>query len=111
MAWYPQMDTHIRYIGTMLCGEYAQDGKDDFFYIATNMHWEEHTFALPKLPKEIEWKYCMDTAGGTEETYPVELDDNGNKLIRVPARTIVVMVSTKHAKKKKHAGNKKGEGR
>ena len=108
MAWYPQMDTHIRYIGTMLCGEYAQDNKkDDFFYIATNMHWEEHTFALPKLPKDIEWKYCMDTAGGTNETYPVEIDDNGNKRIRVPARTIVIMISGKQKKKRKGAGSKK----
>ncbi|MCR5356531.1 MAG: hypothetical protein K6E63_03920 [Lachnospiraceae bacterium] len=112
MAWYPQMDTHIRYIGTMLCGMYAGNGReDDFFYIATNMHWEDHTFALPKLPKDMAWKYCMDTAGAAGDSYPVELDDNGNKLVRVPSRTIVVMVSTKIAAKKKYTGKKKGEGR
>ncbi|MBR5766871.1 MAG: hypothetical protein IKX95_08820, partial [Lachnospiraceae bacterium] len=111
MAWYPQMETHIRYIGTMLCGMYAGNDHDDFFYIATNMHWEDHTFALPKLPRDLEWKYCMDTAGGSSEAYPVELDDNGNKLIRVPARTIAVMISNRTVKNRKLSRNKKGEGK
>ncbi len=112
MAWYPQMDTHIRHIGTMLCGVYAGTEKaDDFFYIAANMHWEDHTFALPKLPKEAEWKYCMDTGSGDAEAYPVELDDNGNKMVCVPARTIVVLTSAAPAKKKKPSKKNKGEGR
>ena len=95
-AWYPQMDTHIRHVGTLLCGYYAgEGGNDDFFYIATNMHWEEHCFALPKLPKDMEWRYCMDTDFGSDRAYPIGLDENGNKRINVPARTVLLFKSHK----------------
>ncbi len=94
MAWYPQIDTHIRHIGTLLCGEYgAGDKADDYFYIATNMHWEEHFFALPKLQKGMEWSYCLDTDSSDPKAYNIELDDNGNKIIKVPARTVLVLIS------------------
>lgn len=95
-AWYPQMDTHIRHVGILLCGYYAGEGKaDDFFYMATNMHWEDHFFAMPKLPKDVEWTYCTDTDTGSDRYYPVMLDDNGNKQVRVPARTVLLFRSRK----------------
>lgn len=103
MAWYPQMDTHIRHVGIMLCGSYAPGNReDDFFYIATNMHWEEHDFALPKLSKDMEWIYCTDTDSGMDRAYPVSIDDNGNKRVRVPARTVLLLKSVK-----KKGNNKK----
>lgn len=102
MAWYPQMDTHIRHVGIMLCGNYAPGNReDDFFYIAANMHWEEHDFALPKLNKNMEWIYCTDTSSGTDKAYPVSLDDNGNKKVRVPARTVLLIKSVKKRSGKK----------
>ena len=104
-AWYPQMDTHIRHIGTMLCGEYADGNRpDDYFYIATNMHWEAHVFALPRLPKDMEWKYCLDTESAGDEKYEVILDGNGNKQVEVPPRTVLVLTgrtAVKTGKKKK----------
>lgn len=104
-AWYPQMDTHIRYIGTLLCGEYADGNRsDDYFYIATNMHWEAHAFALPRLPKDMEWKYCLDTESAGDEKYEVILDGNGNKQVEVPPRTVLVLTgrtAVKTGKKKK----------
>lgn len=63
-AWQPDMSNFIRHIGLLYCGKYAKtyDGKDDcFFYIAMNMHWEPHEFALPKLPKGMEWCMYLDT--------------------------------------------------
>ena len=65
--WYPRFDNHLRHVGIMLCGKYAllTDGKeDDFFYIASNTHWERHLFGLPKLPKGMKWTIEFTTAGG-----------------------------------------------
>ncbi|MCR4808196.1 MAG: hypothetical protein K5857_11060 [Lachnospiraceae bacterium] len=107
-AWYPGMDTHIRHIGVLLCGEYAEGGKDDYFYIAVNMHWEDHTFALPNLPAGLTFKYLTDTEGRGEESYKTETDDNGNKLMRVGARTILVLISKKEKDRKKPV---KGKGK
>lgn len=101
-AWYPQMDTHIRHVGIMLCGSYVQGSRDDdFFYIATNMHWEDHTFALPKLPKDAEWTYCIDTNFGQDKAYQVRLDNNGNKQVGVPERTVLVLKSVKKGGRRK----------
>ncbi len=63
-AWQPDMANYSRHIGIMYCGKYAKrhrDAEDDFFYIAMNMHWEEHEFALPKLPKGRNWYLLTDT--------------------------------------------------
>jgi len=63
-AWQPDMTNVTRHIGVLYCGKYAKtsDGEDDlFFYVAMNMHWEPHDFALPKLPKGMEWCMLMDT--------------------------------------------------
>ncbi|MCR5235407.1 MAG: hypothetical protein K6E53_16110 [Lachnospiraceae bacterium] len=110
MAWYPQMEPHIRHVGTMLCGDYVDsDIPDDYFYIATNMHWEEHSFALPKLPSNMTWSYCMDTDISDPEGYPIQLDENGNKNVRVPARTILVLKGKREIKtgrSKKRRNNK-----
>ncbi len=94
-AWYPGMDTHIRHIGIMLCGEYAGERADDYFYMAVNMHWEDHTFALPNLPDGLSFKYLTDTEGRGEAGYDTETDANGNKLVRVGARTILILKSEK----------------
>lgn len=58
-----------------------------FWFVAYNMHWEEHDFALPALPKGEKW-YVI---AGTEEIpeYPEELESF--KKVRVKARHIVVL--------------------
>ncbi len=59
-AWRPDMGYFVRHIGTMLCGKYC--GEDGCLYIAYNMHWEPHEFALPKpLKKGRIWKLLLDT--------------------------------------------------
>ncbi len=100
-AWYPGMDTHIRHIGILLCGEYAGDKADDYFYIAVNMHWEDHTFAIPNIPADTSFKYLFDTDNKGEGAYEPECDENGNKLVRVGGRTILVLKSEKDSIKKK----------
>ena len=70
-AWKPDMNYYIRHIAMMLCGLYVnrlEDGKevpDNHFYLASNMHWEEHTFALPRLPIGRKWTLLYGTQEGS----------------------------------------------
>ncbi len=93
-AWYPKLDTHIRHIGLMFCGKYAKcsNGKEDsFIYIAVNMHWEEHDFALPKLPAKIKWNYAFDTESDLRDSFIEQLSDCESDIISVPSRSILVL--------------------
>ncbi len=92
-AWYPNLDTHIRHVGIMLCGDYATDAKgekDSFFYLAVNMHWEEHSFALPRLPKKKRWHFLLTTEAGSEKKYIDEIKVDSVEQVNVTPRTIVV---------------------
>lgn len=71
-AWRPDLNHYSRFVGVMYCGCYAnksQTEEDDFFYVAYNMHWLPHTFALPKLPKGMKWHLVADTSH-TQEIVP-----------------------------------------
>lgn len=97
-AWCPEFEHFRRQMGIMYCGAYGKkaDGSpDDYFYVAFNMHWEPHTFALPNLPKEKNWHVAIHT-GHTENNgiwQPGEellLEDQ--KQYEVPSRSIVVLI-------------------
>ncbi len=94
-AWYPKLNNHIRHIGMMYCGLYAkrEDGTDDdFIYIAYNMHWESHEFALPKLPKGLIWEPAILSEKELMDVYSDSLlkkQDN----IRVGARSVLILKS------------------
>lgn len=63
-AWYPDYSFYSRMIGIMLTGQYAKvnSSENDLnFYIACNMHWEDHVFDLPTLPKNMKWHVLLDT--------------------------------------------------
>ena len=62
-VWKPDYSYYVRHIGMMLCGLYEKNGSaaDDSFYLAFNMHWESHTFALPKLQDGFAWRLLLDT--------------------------------------------------
>ncbi len=59
-AWRPDCSFISRTTGIMLCDRKEQ--KEDYLYIAYNMHWEKHELALPKLPKGKVWSLIMCTA-------------------------------------------------
>jgi glycogen operon protein len=67
----------------MYCGKYADDNT---FYLAINMHWEDHTFLLPKLPKELHWEQILATAG---EVIRIPSEEG----CKVPSRSIAVFMS------------------
>ena len=62
-VWQPELENHSRQIAMMFCGLYASTNRihDDFFYLAINMHWIPHTFALPRLPDGDEWVLLINT--------------------------------------------------
>ena len=61
--WKCSYDDLTRHFAMMYCGYYSEDKKeaDTFIYLAVNMHWIPHTFALPKLPKKLKWHLVYDT--------------------------------------------------
>ena len=99
-AWKPALSYNSRHVGVLYCGKYAkgQDGGEDAdFYVAYNMHWEPHEFALPKLPKGKIWRLCMDTA--VSLAYTVYEDEDTEKAaasaVMAGARSIQVYQSEK----------------
>jgi len=103
-AWKPSWERYSRHIGFMLCGEYAQNDRGNYYYVAINMHWEQKEFALPKLPKGKKWKCSF----ATTEEYPerkANSDKIGteitNKVVQkdgtyiVASRSIAVFVGSK----------------
>lgn len=97
-AWCPEFENFRRQLGIMYSGEYGRkaDGTaDDYFFVAYNMHWEPHEFALPNLPKKMKWHVAFNTDeheinGIYEEGKEPELEDQ--KQFLVGPRTIVVFI-------------------
>lgn len=70
MAWKADLNNYLLHIGIMLSGEYnkASDGTaDDTLYIAYNMHWENHTFGLPRLKGKKKWELVFATCTESEK--------------------------------------------
>lgn len=88
-AWYGEFENDNREVGVMYCGQYA--GEENFIYVAYNLHWDEHEFALPNLPEDMEWHEEIDSAVGVYEgdAGPVY---SGQKTFMVPGRTIKVLL-------------------
>lgn len=96
-AWYIDYRRADHYLGMLYCGEYARtkEGVDDYFYIACNMHWNQHDFALPNLPTDRQWQYLIDT-GKRNSIYNIEEDAAViDKTLQIPPRCIVVLIGKK----------------
>lgn len=92
-VWYPDYSIYSRMLGILLSGSYTKINRtenDNNFYIAFNMHWENHVFDLPNLPKGMQWHILFDTIESEmrEEVLPLT-----NQLqYKIAARTIVVFI-------------------
>lgn len=60
-AWRPVWDAYNRHIGILLNGAYGREKEEGCWYIAVNMHWESHDFALPRLPRGQMWRKVLCT--------------------------------------------------
>ncbi|MBQ7919821.1 MAG: alpha-amylase [Lachnospiraceae bacterium] len=79
-AYRPSWEHYSRQAGLLFCGDYAGD-KGTLTYLAINMHWEEQSFAYPKLKKG----QGMQCIFATDEGCKVEKE----RLV-LPPRTICV---------------------
>ncbi len=101
-VWYmdPYRTGHA--LGMLYCGDYAQkEESDDYFYIANNMGWNKQKFAIPNLPKNRVWYRLIDT--DREESIVADSTEETQRVIEVPARTIVVLIGKKIKVKDKNA--------
>lgn len=100
-AWVPEFDHFRRQLGIMYCGDYGKkpDGtKDDTFFVAYNMHWEPHEFALPHLRRGMSWHIVFDTSDSENNGYYAQGQEpapKNQRQIVVPARSILVFVGKK----------------
>ena len=105
-AWYPDYTNYSRTLGIMLYDRYCQvenrnfyqgmkeELKDDtnagcLYYMAYNMHWENHEFDLPRLPKNYTWKIIYNSA---KNCFAMEeSEEKLDKSYIVPARTVILL--------------------
>ncbi len=71
----------------MYCG-HAEDGKSaDYIYIASNMHWNSHRFALPSIAN-YEWVKAFET---TENVLVTDYEKNTG-YIDIAPRSVTVLI-------------------
>ena len=116
-AWLGDFENYSRSVGVFYGGDYiaANSGgkeKDSFFYVAYNMHWIPHEFALPSLPGKGQWKVAIDTgAEGLTGIYPEgkELLLSDQRTVTVPERTILVLTGQGDTAEKKEKARVKAK--
>lgn len=98
-AWFGDFENYSRSVGIFYAGDYIRANtqgrqQDASFYVAYNMHWIPHEFALPRLPEQGEWRIAVDTGMEadtgiySEEEMPLLPDQ---RTVTVPERTILVL--------------------
>ncbi|WP_251389483.1 alpha-amylase family glycosyl hydrolase [Mediterraneibacter agrestimuris] len=85
-AWQAPAEVPSRQLGVMYSGA---DVKDVDCYIACNMHWTGHEYALPTLPNRKKW-YLVYNTGTDMQTEETLIEDQ--KRIRLEARSIAFLV-------------------
>ena len=105
-AWYAQFENYNRHFGIMYCGLYEQKedkSPDDFVYIAYNMHWITHEFALPILPKDYDWEIVYTTRALADDKRAGELlsaQEKDQKKVTAAPRSVMVLIGHKTAAEK-----------
>ena len=82
----------------LLSGDHAKGGlaTDNDIYVAMNMHWEDQTFEIPRLPSGKRWRVAVNTAHESpEDIYdPGKEPALGNrKRLTLVSRSVVVFIS------------------
>ena len=93
-AWYAQMNTYDRHIGVMYSCVYGDEDDHSLIYVAYNMHWEKHDFALPKIEKGT-WKVIMDS------NISGAVIDDACRNVRVEPRSVSILIGTYELSAKK----------
>lgn len=94
-AWRAQLESYNRHIGIMYCGKGDKD-EGDYIYIAYNMHWDAHRFALPSIAN-YEWFSVLST-----DDNAVDFDKSKNaQYIDLKPRSISILIVRKLPKPEK----------
>lgn len=99
-AWYGDFENYSRGAGVLYAGDYIEanskgEEKDSYFYVAYNMNWTPHEFALPSLPGKLEWKIAIDTGiEGIGGIYPEgqEISLKEQRTVTAAERTVLVLI-------------------
>ena len=81
----------------MYCGDYGRQEKE-FLFVAYNLHWMPHDFALPNLPKGAVWKFVVSTSKQEgkvfteEDVKTAKQKGKGKRSVEVPSRTIAILI-------------------
>jgi glycogen operon protein len=87
-AWKAQTESYNRHIGIMYCGKNGEE--NEYIYIAYNMHWDTHRFALPSIGN-CEWTAVI----GTDNNEVVIDDEVKADYIDIKPRSISILVGKK----------------
>ena len=86
-AWKVQWESDSRHVGIMYCGKSASGEAGDYIYIAYNMHWNSHRFALPSIANHA-WMSQIST-----EPNKVVYDEEKNmEYIDIAPRSISILL-------------------
>lgn len=88
-AWKVQMENYSRHIGIMYCGQ-NEEGEGDYIYIAYNMHWNSHRFALPSIANH-KWISVLST----EQNSVVFDEDKNMDYIDIAPRSVTILTGRK----------------
>lgn len=102
-AWYPDYSYYNRCIAVMYSGAYAlvdRSRKDEDFYIACNMYWDEKEFEIPNETEGKEWCFELSTEKLSAKAY-AQGEAVTERTVKIPGRCIVVLKSRCTAKKNK----------
>lgn len=101
-AWQVKNDVSSRQLGALYS---RTGGEDQECFIAYNMHWIPHDFALPSPGKGRGWKLAGSTQDGIQGQ-PVLLENQ--KSMELKERSIVILTGTEiESKAEKGKGRKK----
>ncbi len=104
-AWKLRMDdNNNRQIGVMYCGRGLDGESADYIYIACNMHWYSHRFALPSIAG-FEWVKVFET---DQNTIVTDSERNTGYVDILP-RSVSVLVGRKLPETVKKPASKRAE--
>ena len=86
-AWRVPLEVSSRQLGVYYSGTDRTGEGDEDCFVAYNMHWLEHTFALPALPRGKKWYRIASTQEGIlDKAEPLDV----LKFAEVKERTIMI---------------------
>ncbi len=96
-AWEADWSYFSRTLAFLLDGQHSRGGQepDESIYVAMNMHWDNHSFELPRLPARKVWHVFANTSMMTPYdvcTPGKEVKLKNQREILVGARSVMILV-------------------